>query len=120
MQVGWRRAAVGTFGRRLARHSVSATDLTRPDRANGLESSPGECCSDWRFADRLEGDPGLARLELERDLRRFGKPATVFFHVVSVAGRDYGFEHRLSDLDPGLRTAREQGGAVPFAKCRVY
>ena len=61
MQVGWRRAAVGTFGRRLARCSVSATDLTRPDRANGLESSPGECWSDWRFADRLEGGPGLAR-----------------------------------------------------------
>ena len=67
MQVGWRRAAVGTFGRRLARHSVSATDLTRPDRANGLESSPGECWSDWRFADRLEGGPGLPR-PLEREL----------------------------------------------------
>ena len=64
MQVGWRRAAVGTFGRRLARHSVSATDLTRPDRANGLESSPGECWSDWGFADRLQGGPGLPREHL--------------------------------------------------------
>ena len=40
--------------------------------------------------------------ELEGDLRCFGKPITVFFHVVSVAGRDYGFLRCLSDLDPGL------------------
>jgi len=40
--------------------------------------------------------------ELEGYLRCFGKPITVFFHVVSVAGRDYGFLRCLSDLDPGL------------------
>ena len=50
--------------------------------------------------------------ELEGDLRCFGKPITVFFHVVSVAGRDYGFLRCLSDLDPGLFalcTHRSQG-----------
>ena len=32
--------------------------------------------------------------ELEGDLRRFGKPITMFFHVVSVAARDYAFEKK--------------------------
>ena len=46
-----------------------------------------------------------SNLELQRDLRCFGKPITVFFHVVSVAGRDYAFENRLSDLGGGLSRA---------------
>ena len=41
----------------------------------------------------------MSSLELERDLRRFGKPITMFFHVVSVAARDYAFEK--SRYDPG-------------------
>ena len=41
----------------------------------------------------------MSSLELERDLRRFGKPITMFFHVVSVAARDYAFE--ISRYDPG-------------------
>ena len=58
--MGWRRAAVGTFGRRLARCSVSATDLTRPDRANG---SPfwlwcGETCRDRIHNLRVERQTG--------------------------------------------------------------
>ena len=40
--------------------------------------------------------------ELEGDLRCFGKPITVFFHVVSVAGRDYGFLRWPFDLASGL------------------
>ena len=40
--------------------------------------------------------------ELEGDLRRFGKPTTVFFSVVSVAGRDYAFENLRYDLPGGL------------------
>ena len=45
--------------------------------------------------------------ELEGDLRRFGKPTTVLFSVVSVAGRDYAFENRLSDPPGGLPAARK-------------
>ena len=45
--------------------------------------------------------------ELEGDLRCFGKPITVFFHVVSVAGRDYGFLRWPSDLPSGLLTAKQ-------------
>ena len=49
--------------------------------------------------------------ELEGDLRCFGKPITVFFQLVSVAGRDYGFLRCLSDLDPGLQAQRRTFGA---------
>ena len=41
-------------------------------------------------------------LELQRDLRCFGKPITVLFNLVSVAGRDYGFLRWPSDLPSGL------------------
>ena len=49
--------------------------------------------------------------ELEGDLRRFGKPITMFFHVVStvsVAARDYAFEKNRYDPDGGLTLGRRQ------------
>ena len=43
--------------------------------------------------------------ELDDYLRRFGKPITMFFHVVSVAARDYAFEKSRYDPGGGLAAA---------------
>ena len=79
--MGWRRVAVSTVGHWLARCSESGTDWTRPGRANGLESSPGECWSDWRFADRLEGGPSLARVDTVVPIVRIDPVTITLLHA---------------------------------------